>query len=96
MAARKYNGRGALKTYKSYNFVDKDPIIDVVATARSDAKMSFAQIEKAGGPRAATVRNWEFGKVRRPGFYYVSATLRALGISGITYDVRSGRPRAIK
>ncbi len=69
---------GFLK-YKAYPFVDKDPIIDVLRTVKSDSEMSDGQIHAAGGPTTSTLRNWFKGKTRRPQFATVAAAAVAMG-----------------
>ena len=77
--------------YKSYLFVDKDPVIDAFRTARSDTKSSFQDIRDAGGPTVGTMRNWESGGVKRPQFATVAAATKAMGKSII--DLSAGKPR---
>lgn len=89
---KKGNSTRPLPTWKSYLFREKDPIMDAVATARSDANMSYVEIEKAGGPKAATLRNWEHGTVQRPQFGSISAAIISVGGNGVVYG-KDGRPR---
>ena len=84
--------RGFIR-YKSYNFVDKDPIIDLVRTARSDARKSVLQVHEASGVSATTLYNWEIGKTRRPMFATAFAVVIALGKKGI--GIRAGKPYLI-
>lgn len=86
--------RGALRLYKSYSFIDKDPVIDAVRTARSDAKASYTELSINSGVSVTTLRNWEHGKTRRPQFSTVSAVARALKKTGIKYG-RDGKPSFI-
>lgn len=76
---RKSKKGGMLRIYKSYLFRDKDPIIDALRTCRQDLKFTYKNIEEEGGPKAQTVRNWETGKVRRPQFATVWASIKAMG-----------------
>lgn len=82
----KKSKRGALRLYKSYNFVNKDPIIDAVRTARSDQNVSYRDVAEESGVSPTTLHNWEHGKTRRPQFATVSAVARALGKKGIKYS----------
>jgi hypothetical protein len=82
--------RGFIK-YKSYLFVDKDPIIDALRGPISASKMSYSEINEAGGPAAATLRNWFSGETRRPQFATVAATARTIGKRGIRF-ASSGNP----
>lgn len=79
MTAKKTNGRGALKPYKSYNFRDKDPVIDVLRTAREDGHVRMTDLTAASGVSATTYYNWWQGKTRRPQFATVAACARAMG-----------------
>ena len=94
---RKKNGsdRGALKTYKSYNFRDKDPIIDVLRTARSDAGLSIQDASISSDVSQTTIRNWEMGQTRRPQFATVVAVARVYGATGITFN-SSGHPSLVQ
>jgi hypothetical protein len=73
------------KTYKSYLFRTKDPVIDELRTLIEDSVGSrvkgkhLVKIERDGGPSASAMRGWFFGKVRRPQSAGVEATGRALG-----------------
>ncbi len=86
--------RGFIR-YKSYSFISKDPIIDAFRTLREDSGLSYAEINGDGGPPAGTMRNWEFGDVKRPQFATVWAAARACGATGIVTDSH-GHPRFIK
>lgn len=77
--------RGFIK-YKSYLFIDKDPIIDAMRGHVSESKMSYGQIHEAGGPSPTTLRNWFHGETRRPQFATVAATSRTLGAKGIMFN----------
>lgn len=68
-----------LKLYKSYNFIDKDPVIDRVRTVVEDSKYTYARVEDLSGVTTTTLRNWFFGKTRRPQFATVAAVIRACG-----------------
>ncbi len=81
----------AAKVYGSYRFIDKDLIIDVWRTARSDSKKTYAQIEADGGPTAGTLRSWDIGGVKRPQFCTVAAAARAIGKTGIKFR-QNGTP----
>ena len=89
MPKKTNSSRGALRIYKSYNFVDKDPILDWTRTVVEDAKMSPRQIQEAGGPTASTIYNWFYGKTRRPQFCTVAAAALACGVNVI--DLRKVR-----
>lgn len=73
--------RSALKTYKSYNFVDKDPIIYACEHAVKASGMSYKEIEAASGVSTKTLSNWFYGKTRRPQFATLNAVARAIGFN---------------
>lgn len=83
----KTNGhnRGALRTYKSYLFRAKDPVIDELRTIAQDhngGKLSsklLRQIEDDGGPSAGCLQAWWYGKTKRPNNATVEAAGRAMG-----------------
>lgn len=89
MAKSKKNGM--LRTYKSYLFVEKDPIIDALRTAVSESHMKYSELRNESGVSTTTLRNWFHGATRRPMFSTVSAVTRAMGKSAIHYN-RQGRP----
>lgn len=76
--------RGFIR-YKSYLFTTRDPILDVIMAARSNAKMKYKAIHEAGGPTPATLRNWESGKTKRPQFCTIAAASRTMGKRGIMF-----------
>ena len=70
---------GVLKIYKSYSFIDKDPIIDRLRTALKDSGMSYADVEREGGPTASCLGAWFDGNTKRPQFATAMAAARAMG-----------------
>jgi transcriptional regulator with XRE-family HTH domain len=68
-----------LRLYKSYVFIDKDPVIDVVRTAMQDAKARPAVVARDSGVSPTTLGNWFHGRTRRPQFATVAAVAGALG-----------------
>jgi hypothetical protein len=89
MATKK---RGFLK-YKSYSFVEKDPIIDALRTAVSASKKKYSTLHADSGVSTSTIHNWFHGRTRRPQFATVAAVARALGKTTITFASNSGNPR---
>lgn len=87
MAKTRHSKRTALGVYKTYSFVNKDPIIDKLRTAFQDEAKDagikessvWKTVEEQGGPKAATFRNWFRGDTKRPQFAAVAATAIALG-----------------
>lgn len=66
-------------TYKSYSFVDKDPIIDEVRTVFQASGVTKQWVEDASGVTSNTLHAWFDGKTRRPQAATINAVLRALG-----------------
>jgi hypothetical protein len=66
-------------TYKSYSFVDKDPIIDEIRTIYEDSGVNYKWIEQESGVTSNTLHNWFGGKTKRPQAATINAVLRALG-----------------
>ena len=66
-------------TYKSYNFVDKDPMIDQVRTVISDSGMQYKDIAEASGVGVFTIRKWLDGDTKKPQAATFNAVLRACG-----------------
>jgi DNA-binding phage protein len=75
-----------LRTYKSYNFVDKDPIIDFART-RVYANGGPNKMATASGVSPGTLYGWFHKKTRRPQFATVAAVLLACGETQI--DLRA-------
>lgn len=76
---RANSGSATERSYNTYRFIDKDPIIDICRTARQDSGMSAMDIERASGLRAGTQKNWFEGGTRRPQYASVAAFLGACG-----------------
>lgn len=70
----------SLKLYKSYNFTDKDPIIDVLRTLVERSGLSWDEIAEKSGVSQTTLYGWFQGKTMRPQFATVMAVLTTLGV----------------
>jgi hypothetical protein len=66
-------------TYKSYNFVDKDPIIDEIRTVYQNSGVNYKWIEDNSGVTSSTLAAWFSGKTRKPQAATINAVLRSLG-----------------
>lgn len=75
MKEKKDYRKGSLNLPKSYNFIDKHPVIDEVRTWIQDAKMPIAEVTRRSGVTAPTIRKWLDGTTRRP----QAPTLNAVG-----------------
>lgn len=76
---RRTNGSGSLRLYRSYNFMDKDPVIDELRTIHQREGLSYSQIGWLSGISSNTIHNWFEGKTRRPQNASIEAYARALG-----------------
>lgn len=65
--------------YKSYNFVDKDPIIDEIRTIYQESGTNYTWVQEHSGVSAGTLANWFSGTTKRPQAATVNAVLRSLG-----------------
>ncbi len=74
--------------YLSYNFIEKDPIIDEIRTIIQREKVTYRYIEHKSGVTYNTLNNWFNGKTKRPQAATIRAVLRCIG-----YDLRLVRSR---
>jgi DNA-binding phage protein len=85
------------RPYKSYNFIDKDPVLDIVRTIVDDSHMKLKRVADSSGVAPTTLYNWFKGKTRRPQFATIAAVSRACGkevtVGGIAVGRTRGRPR---
>lgn len=65
--------------YKTYNFLDKDPVIDEMRTALKDSGKTYQEIQADSGVSVTTLHNWFNGDTRKPQFATVRAAARAMG-----------------
>lgn len=66
-------------TYKSYSFIDKDPIIDEIRTVYQDSGANYAWISEHSGVASSTLTHWFDGATKRPQAATINAVLRSLG-----------------
>jgi hypothetical protein len=78
--------RSALTHYATYNFVDKDPVIDELRTLIADEGVTYRFIETKSGVTTTTLRAWFGGKTRKPQHATICAVAGALG-----YEMRFAR-----
>ena len=71
--------RTMIAPYRSYSFIDKDPVIDLVRTVVEDSESTYTKIHEDSGVSVSTMHNWFRGKTRRPQFATANAVLRSLG-----------------
>lgn len=71
--------KGRLQLYTSYNFVDKDPVIDKMRTMIKREGMKYGELSKISGVSATTMHNWFEGKTKRPQYATVMAVVMSMG-----------------
>jgi DNA-binding phage protein len=81
-----------LRVYKSYNFIDKDPIVDYTRT-RVFANGGPSKVSKESNVSPTTLYGWYKGKTRRPQFSTVAAVLLACGETSINLRALIKRTR---
>ena len=69
--------------YKTYNFVDKDPVIDELRSVLRKKETTIQQLAYDSGVSKNTLSNWFHGETKRPQHATVLAVARAMG-----YDYR--------
>ena len=75
--------------YKSYNFVDKDPVIDLMRDMVRESGQTHKEIHEQSGVSISTIYNWFDGPTKRPQFATVAAVVATLGY---TLTLRQGAP----
>lgn len=65
--------------YRTYRWIDKDPIIDAVRTCVQETGLNASQVHDIAGISAATLKNWFGGETRKPQNVTVTAVTSALG-----------------
>ena len=76
--------------YKSYNFVDKDPVIDKVRGMVKAEGLKYSEISALSGVSHTTMHNWFEGTTKRPQYATVMAVVHALGYR-TTFVRKNGR-----
>jgi hypothetical protein len=66
-------------TYKSYNFIGKDPIIDEIRTIVQDHGASYKDIHEHSGVSTGTLSAWFHGATKKPQSATINAVLRSMG-----------------
>ena len=66
-------------TYKSYSFVDKDPVIDEVRTIYQASGVNYKWLSEQSSVSISTIRNMFEGKTKRPQSATTEAILRSMG-----------------
>ncbi len=87
MDAKTANRTGFL-IYKSYNFVDKDPVIDAMRTAFSDSGHTYQYVHDQSGVSISTMNAWFLGSTRRPTLAAMAAVGSVIGCEGYNWKTR--------
>lgn len=64
---------------RTYNFIDKDPIIDKLRTMIKQTGMSHQEVAIEAGLSHVTLYNWFYGDTKKPQFATVMCVVRACG-----------------
>lgn len=91
--------KGAIQTYKTYRFIDKDPMIDKLRTVVKEkfqnhkGEIHYGLASERSGVSDGTLRNWFEGGTKRPQFATMCAVARAAD-----YDLVlvKRKPKAVK
>lgn len=77
-------------TYKSYNFTEKDPIIDEIRTIVQQHGASYKDIHEQSGVSTGTLTNWFSGPTKKPQAATINAVLRSMGwkLGVVPYDTQ--------
>jgi len=69
-----------VQIYRTYRWIDKDPIIDAVRTVvKSEEKLKNSIVHQISGVATATLDNWFDGSTRKPQNSTITAVTSALG-----------------
>lgn len=79
MKANGKRKKGPLHLYRSYSFVDKDPVIDRIRTIVHDEGLSYQDVHIISGVSSSTLSNWFEGETRRPQYATVAAVTYSMG-----------------
>ena len=70
---------GIMRMYKSYSFVDKDPVLDTIRTAIQDLGLTYREVSELSDVSETTLVGWFHGKTRRPQHATIMAVMRGIG-----------------
>lgn len=73
--------RGFIRTYRTYSYVDKDPVIDKVRTIVQDEGLikKLNIVHEISGVATTTLDNWFNRTTRRPQHATIAAVITSLG-----------------
>jgi hypothetical protein len=94
-----------LKLYRTYRFIDKDPVIDKIRTVFKDEGLlnprGYDIAHQLSGVQISTYKNWFDGDTKRPTNPTIEATLTSLGykreiVKDRSFDVDQELKKAAK
>lgn len=68
-----------ISLYRTYRFIDKDPIVDALRTVMQQEHLKASEIHEISGVAKQTVDNWMTGETRRPQNVTACAVTSSLG-----------------
>src|SRR5512141_1391354 len=68
-------------SYRTYNFIDKDPVIDQMRTLLKDEGLmkKLELVHELSGVSTSTLKNWFEGDTKAPQYRTIAAVITALG-----------------
>lgn len=73
--------RGWVRVYRTYNYIDKNPVIDITRTLVQDEGLykQLRVLSEISNVASSTMHNWFYGATRNPQHHTVMAVLTSLG-----------------
>jgi hypothetical protein len=73
--------RGFVRVYRTYNYIDKNPVIDKVRTLIQDEGLikKLGVVHEISGVSTSTLDNWFNGTTRSPQHATIAAVITSLG-----------------
>lgn len=73
--------RGFIRTYRTYSYIDKNPVIDKVRTLIQDEGLikKLGIVHEISGVAQSTMDNWFNGATRSPQHATIAAVITSLG-----------------
>jgi hypothetical protein len=70
-----------LGLYRSYNYIDKNPVIDKVRTVLQDENLfdKFGIVHELSNVAVSTMQGWFHGETKHPQHHTIAAVISALG-----------------
>jgi transcriptional regulator with XRE-family HTH domain len=79
--AKRRSDLSGYKKYKSYPFIEYDPILTVINDFRDQSGVQTKDLVTASSLSPSTLANWKKKKTKRPQFATVAAAAAALGLT---------------